>query len=147
MPSTLPFLSPLSSVSVLLLLAAGCGGTESGGYEERTAAIDRLTMEADTVTAATGMNNRVGLRAILRTGCDTIEIEGPGRCSLRDTTRWIVRDPSVARLYVHTSSGYEPRDTAVATLLARKPGRTWVVVRSRQRGLSDSTLLVVEPES
>lgn len=141
------FLTFLSSASVLLVpTAAGCGG-QPDEYEERTAVIDRLTMEADTVSATTGTSSRVRLRAVLRTGCDTIEIEGRGRCSLRDTTLWIVRDTSVVRLYVHTSSEYAARDTAHATFLARHPGRTWVVVRSRKRGLADSTLLVVEPVS
>lgn len=137
----------LLSASVLLVLtAAGCGG-QPGDYEERTAVIDRLTMEVDTMTAATGMNSRVRLQANLRTGCDTIESEGRGRCTLRDTIVWIVRDTAVARLYVSTSSGYHGRDTAAASFLARRPGRTWVVVRSQQRGLVDSTLLVVEPGS
>lgn len=141
-----PFRTVLLSASVLLVLAtAGCGGGQPGEYEERAAVIDRLRMEADTATATTGMNNQVRLRASLRTGCDTIEIEGRGRCTLDDTIVWIIRDTAVARLYVYTSSGYDGRDTAAASLLARRSGRTWVVVRSQQRGLVDSTLLVVEP--
>lgn len=108
--------------------------------------IDRLTMEADTVRLTTGMDSRVRLQAPLRTSCDTIEIEGRGTCDLRDTIRWIVRDTTVVRLYVHTSSGYDARDTAHATFLARRPDRTWVVVRSRKGGLADSTLLLVEVE-
>lgn len=106
--------------------------------------IDRLTMEADTARLTTGMDSRVRLQAPLRTSCDTIEIEGRGTCDLRDTIRWIVRDTIVLRLYVHTSSGYGARDTSRATFLARRPGRTWVVVRSQKRGLADSALVVVE---
>lgn len=143
-----PFRTVLLSASVLLVLAtAGCGGGQPGEYEERAAVIDRLRMEADTATATTGMNNQVRLQAPLRTSCDTIEIEGRGNCELRDAIRWIVRDTAVVRLYVHTSSGFEARDTAAATFLARRQGRTWVIVRSQQRELSDSTLLLVESGS
>ncbi len=103
-------------------------------------------MLVDTASVTSGEARRVTLRAAVRTGCDTVEIGGRGSCSLQDELRWTVRDSSVARLYTHTTSGYEARDTAVARFLPRRPGRTWVVVTSQNRGLTDSTLLVVEPE-
>lgn len=53
---------------------------------------------------------------------------------------------AVARFYVYTSSGYEGRDTASPPFLSGRAGRTRVVARSQQRGLSDSTPLAEKEE-
>lgn len=141
--SNSPFRTALVSVSVLLVLAAACGSAEEPASGRRATSIVKLEMLSDTVVVPMTERGRADVTAALESDCPEGRQDG---CRLEDETRWLLRDSTVARPYTHTRSNYSSRDTARASYLPLRTGRTWVVVTNRTGEVADSTLLIVTPE-
>lgn len=127
----------------LVVLGVGCGSPEERASRPRATSIVDLEMLSDTVTVQMAELARADVTAALESDCPEGRQE---RCRLEDETRWLLRDSTLARPYIYTRSDYSSRDTARASYLPLRTGRTWVVVTNRTGDVADSTLLVVTPE-
>lgn len=104
-------------LGVLLLATAGCGDPAPRDTSGRPAGITDLEMLSDSVRVALGRTDGIRLDAAVETGCVEVDEDARSECDLEDETRWMIRDSTVAWLYVHTRSRYHARDTAWAIYL------------------------------